>query len=67
MDVARKNMGGVRMVTLKGDIIEGSGAMTGGSPAGSSRPRFGGGSPGQLGSERLERAVEEANLNLFNC
>lgn len=62
MDVARKNMGGVRMVTLKGDIIEGSGAMTGGSPAGSSRPRFGGGSPGQLGSERLERAVEEANL-----
>ena len=36
--------------------------MTGGSPAGSSRPRFGGGSPGQLGSERLERAVEEANL-----
>lgn len=62
MDVARKNMGGVRMVTLKGDIIEGSGAMTGGSPAGSSRPRFGGGTPGQLGSERLERAVEEANL-----
>ena len=62
MDVARKNMGGVRMVTLKGDIIEGSGAMTGGSPAGSSRPRFGGGSPGQLGSERLERSVEEANL-----
>ena len=62
MDVARKNMGGVRMVTLKGDIIEGSGAMTGGSPAGSSRPSFGGGNPGQLGSERLERAVEEANL-----
>ncbi|MDB4602738.1 AAA family ATPase [Euryarchaeota archaeon] len=46
MDVARKNMGGVRMVTLKGDIIEGSGAMTGGSPAGSSRPRFGGGQSG---------------------
>ncbi len=62
MDIARKNMGGVRMVTLKGDIIEGSGAMTGGSPAGSSRPRFGGGSPGQLGTEKLERTVEEANL-----
>ena len=62
MDIARKNMGGVRMVTLKGDIIEGSGAMTGGSPAGSSRPSFGGGNPGQLGNERLERAVEEANL-----
>lgn len=62
MEIARKNMGGVRMVTLKGDIIEGSGAMTGGSPVGSSRPSFGGGNPGQLGNERLERAVEEANL-----
>ena len=62
MDIARKNMGGVRMVTLKGDIIEGSGAMTGGSPPGSSRPSFGGGNPGQLGNDRLERAVEEANL-----
>ena len=62
MDIARKNMGGARMVTLKGDIIESSGAMTGGSPSGPSRPSFGGGNPGQLGYERLERAVEEANL-----
>jgi chromosome segregation protein len=62
MDVARKNMGGARMVTLKGDIIEGSGAMTGGSPVGSSKPSFGGGTPGQLGTEKLERALEEANL-----
>ena len=62
MDIARKNMGGARMVTLKGDIIEGSGAMTGGSPVGSSRPSFGGGNPGQLGSEKLERSLEEANL-----
>ena len=62
MDIARKNMGGARMVTLKGDIIEGSGAMTGGSPVGSSKPSFGGGTPGQLGTEKLERALEEANL-----
>lgn len=62
MDIARKNMGGARMVTLKGDIIEGSGAMTGGSPVGSSRASFGGGNPGQLGTEKLERALEEANL-----
>ena len=62
MDIARKNMGGARMVTLKGDIIEGSGAMTGGSPVGSSRPSFGGGNPGQLGTEKLERSLEEANL-----
>ena len=31
MDVARDNMGGVRMVTLDGAVIESSGAMTGGS------------------------------------
>ena len=62
MDIARKNMGGARMVTLKGDIIEGSGAMTGGSPVGSSRPSFGGGNHGQLGTEKLERSLEEANL-----
>ena len=62
MDIARKNMGGARMVTLKGDIIESSGAMTGGSPVGSSRPSFGGGMPGHLGTEKLERALEEANL-----
>ena len=62
MDTARKNMGGARMVTLKGDIIEGSGAMTGGSSLGSSRASFGGGNPGQLGTEKLERALEEANL-----
>ena len=62
MDIARKNMGGARMVTLKGDIIEGSGAMTGGSPVGPSRPSFGGGNPAQLGTDKLERALEEANL-----
>ena len=62
MDIARKNMGGARMVTLKGDVIEGSGAMTGGSPVGSSRPSFGGGNHGQLGTEKLERSLEEANL-----
>jgi len=62
MDVARKNMGGARMVTLKGDIIESSGAMTGGSPVGSSKPSFGGGGSSNLGTEKLERALEEATL-----
>jgi chromosome segregation protein len=62
MDVARRNMGGVRMVTLKGDIIEGSGAMTGGSPGSSNRSSFGGGDQNSLGLDKLERAVEEANL-----
>ena len=34
MDVARDNMGGVRMVTLDGAVIESSGAMTGVPPRG---------------------------------
>ena len=29
LDVARKNMGGVRMVTIDGSVVDGSGAMTG--------------------------------------
>ena len=28
LDVARKNMGGVRMVTIDGSVVDGSGAMT---------------------------------------
>ena len=43
MEVARKNMGGVRMVTLDGSLIESSGAMTGGSSSRGNRPSFGGG------------------------
>lgn len=31
LDSARKHMGGVRLVTLNGDLLEASGAMTGGS------------------------------------
>ena len=44
MEVARRNMGGVRLVTLDGSVIESSGAMTGGSAATSTRNAFGGGS-----------------------
>ena len=40
LDVARRNMGGVRLVTLDGSIVEGSGAMTGGSSSRNS-PSFG--------------------------
>ena len=40
MDVARDNMGGVRMVTLDGAVIESSGAMTGGSSSRKDRPRL---------------------------
>ena len=62
MDVARRNMGGVRMVTLDGSIVEATGAMTGGSSNRGSRPNFGGAGAGGLGYEKLESAVENANL-----
>ena len=46
MDVARDNMGGVRMVTLDGAVIESSGAMTGGSSSRKDRPGFDGSGAG---------------------
>ena len=62
MGVARDNMGGVRMVTLDGSVIESSGAMTGGSASKKDRPRFDGSGAGGSGVERLELAVQEADL-----
>ena len=62
MDVARRNMGGVRMVTLDGSIVEATGAMTGGSSAKGTRPSFGGAGAAGAGMEKLESAVERANL-----
>ena len=62
MDVARDNMGGVRMVTLDGSVIESSGAMTGGSSSRKDRPRFDGSGAGSSGIERMEMAVQEADL-----
>ncbi len=54
-------MGGVRMVTLDGSLIESSGAMTGGSASKNFSNAFGGGSVSNS-LNRLEAAVEEANL-----
>ena len=61
MDIARRNMGGVRLVTLDGSVIESSGAMTGGSASRTNRNAFGGGSVSSS-LDRLEAVVEEANL-----
>jgi len=61
MEVARRNMGGVRMVTLDGSLIESSGAMTGGSASKRTSNAFGGGSVSNS-LDRLESAVEDANL-----
>ena len=61
MDIARKNMGGVRMVTIEGSVIESSGAMTGGSKIRNDQLSFGGGSSIN-NLDKFERAVDEASL-----
>jgi len=53
MDTARHLMGNYRMVTLDGDLVEKSGAMTGGS-GGGSRYSF-----SKSGKGKLERVAEE--------
>ena len=62
MSIARENMGGVRMVTLDGSIVESSGAMTGGSSIKKNIPKF----QNSIGSisiiERKEKAVFESEL-----
>jgi chromosome segregation protein len=55
MDTARELMGDYRMVTLEGDLVEKSGAMTGGSSSGT-RFSFSGGA-GKL--ERVARRITE--------
>ena len=65
MDVARENMGGVRMVTLDGAVIESSGAMTGGSASKKGRPGFEGSGAGSSGIDRMEMGVQEADLLFF--
>jgi len=55
MDTARELMGDYRLVTLDGDLVERSGAMTGGS-GGGSRYSF-----SKTGRGRIERLAEEIN------
>ncbi|ELY91280.1 chromosome segregation protein SMC [Natrinema altunense] len=56
IETARSYMGDYRMVTLDGDLVEKSGAMTGGS-GGGSRYSFTGGGEGQL--ERVAKRITE--------
>ena len=60
LDVARKNMGGVRMVTIDGSVVDGSGAMTGGSSS-KTAPKFGSSDP-TISLRPLENDVNEASL-----
>ncbi|NGM69781.1 chromosome segregation protein SMC [Natronolimnobius sp. AArcel1] len=56
LETARAYMGDYRMVTLDGDLVEKSGAMTGGS-GGGSRYSFTGGGEGQL--ERVAKQITD--------
>src|SRR3989449_411714 len=62
LDRARQIMGGVRIVTLSGELIEASGAMIGGE-LDRARPTFGGGSRGdvQKVAGELRKATEQAD------
>lgn len=61
MDVARRHMGGVRMVTRTGSIVEGSGAMVGGSTR-TNRPQFGGKMAGSAALDKAESEVQRYSL-----
>ena len=61
MEIARQNMGGVRLVTMRGDITEAGGAMVGGSRARMS-VGFGGGIAGAKEVERLSTEIERLRL-----
>ena len=61
MDIARQNMGGVRLVTMRGDVTEAGGAMVGGSRQRMS-VSFGGGIAGAKEVERLTAEIERLRL-----
>ena len=61
LDIARQNMGGVRLVTMRGDVTEAGGAMVGGSRQRMS-VSFGGGIAGAKEVERLTAEIERLRL-----
>ena len=61
MDIARQNMGGVRLVTMRGDVTEAGGAMVGGSRQRMS-VSFGGGIAGAKEVERLSAEIDRLRL-----
>ena len=59
LDNARSSLGKHRIVTLEGDILEVSGAMTGGSKSSRSSLHFGGTANRESGSEALKERLAE--------
>ncbi len=60
LEKARRLMGGVRLVTAGGELIEASGAMVGGASESSGGPKFGASARGKLEEigEQLRKATE---------
>ncbi len=60
MDSARRSMGGIRIVTRSGELIEASGAMVGGTLSQQNMPKFGAASEDKLAQvgEKLRKAQD---------
>lgn len=61
MGTARRHMGGVRMVTLDGSVVDASGAMSGGAIRGK-RPQFGGNIAGAAAMEQAQTEVSRLEM-----
>jgi chromosome segregation protein len=67
LDAARKQLGKFRMVTLDGELLESSGALTGGS-MGKSTLHFGTGQPGESAEVvELRERLQQIDTVLFRC
>jgi len=63
LEGARKHMGGVRLVTLKGDLLEAAGAMIGGSLGKQDRVKFAGKDVSKLAELEAKIAQTTAHVN----
>lgn len=63
LQAARKHMGGVRLVTLKGDLIEAAGAMVGGSMRKQDQIKFAGKDASKLADVEAELARNTGLMN----
>ena len=66
MDTARRIMGGIRLVTIQGEIIEASGAMVGGTISQQNIMKFGAASEDKLAEagERMRKAKETLDATM---
>lgn len=66
LDAARRHMGGVRLVTLEGDVLEPSGAMVGGSQSKRDAIKFAGKDVDKLAELEVQVAQATASIERLN-